>query len=98
MGERKIPVKNVESEEYSFFTEFQSFARSILLDKQPYLNAENGSGTIAILNAAQLSENIGRKAVMLDELKDFSLRALEKENSIWKAADILAADFNRQFL
>lgn len=97
MGQRRIPVENVLSEEQSFFSEFQSFARSILLRKQPYLNAENGAEIIAILNAAQLSEQKSRRAVSLEELKSFSRSAAAGQTDVWRASDNLAADFNRQF-
>lgn len=98
MGQRLIPVQTVDSEEYSFFSEFQNFARSILNRQQPFLNAQNGAATIAVLNAAQLSEREGRRTVTLDEMRQFSRDALKREPDVWKAADKLAMEFNRKFV
>lgn len=98
MGKRMIPVTNVGSEEYSFNCEFINLARSILKNKRPYYNAEIAQDTIAILNAAQLSEQCCRKTVSLEELKEYSLKALESEQDPWKAADMLCKAFNRKFL
>ena len=95
-GAAPHPVENVLSIDIRI-AEFQSFARSILLRKQPYLNAENGAEIIAILNAAQLSEQKGRRAVSLEELKSFSRSAAAGQTDVWQASDNLAADFNRQF-
>ena len=98
MGERLFPVDAVESEEYSFRCEFINFARAIQTGNQPFLNADTGSDTIAIINAAQLSEQRGRHAVTLEELKRVSAGYLTGAKDVWEASDRLVADLNRQFI
>ena len=97
LGERLIPVKSVGSEEYSFSSEFSNFLNSVNAGIVPFLSADTGALTIAVINAAQLSEQQGRIAVEIAELRRFSERYLEKTADIWTASDKLILDLNRQF-
>ena len=70
-GERRIPIKSYRSETLSFRDEIKSFLRSIESGQRIILDAATCAQTIRVINAAQLSELWGRKAVSMAELDGF---------------------------
>ncbi|MDE6880559.1 MAG: Gfo/Idh/MocA family oxidoreductase [Oscillospiraceae bacterium] len=62
-GEFSFPIKSYTSEAMSFAEEIRNFCVCIREGRRPFLDAKKGARTIQIINMAQLSETLDRKAV-----------------------------------
>lgn len=71
-GEFQFPIKTYASEDQSFREEIRNFCACIVSKKQPILGAETGAKTIRTINMAQLSEQLGRKTVTVEEFEAFA--------------------------
>ncbi len=62
-GDFSFPINSYTSEAMSFTEEMRNFYICIREGRRPFLNAKKGAQTIQIINMAQLSETLERKAV-----------------------------------
>ncbi len=71
----------------SFAGEIRNMCNCVLNKVEPLCNEKIGAETTAIVGAAYLSQKRGRKAVTLEEFKEYALKIREKEGE--KAPEVL---------
>lgn len=96
-GEHRIKVHRVEGEFESFVDEIRHFLRCVRDGKRSISEENMAQNTIKILNTAQLSEQMGRVALGLDEIERFSAPFVAQSETVWKAGDRIALELNRQY-
>lgn len=85
-GVRKIDLGKFDWID-SFVGEIRNMCSCILNKVEPLCNEKIGAETTAIVGAAYLSQKRGRKAVTLDEFKEYALKIREKEGE--RAPEVL---------
>lgn len=85
-GTRRIPVGRA-SWISSFPPEMRNMCKCVVDKVEPLSNEKIGAETMAIAGAAYLSQKRGKKAVSLDEFKEYALKIREKEGK--RASDVL---------
>ena len=89
-GTRRIPLDTAHfasSFKASFPREIRNMCNCVVEKVKPISNEKIGAETTAIVGAAYLSQKMGKKAVSLDEFKEYALKIREREGK--RAPDIL---------
>ena len=89
-------VRDEVTEAYSpyytgFIGQLRNMCRSVLEKKKPICNERIGAEAMAVINAAYLSEVRGRRAVSIDEFKEYALKIKEREGD--RASDVMMTKF-----
>lgn len=71
-GEHVFPIPSYASEERSFAEEISNFCHCVREGRMPALNAELAAVTIKMINAAQYSQMLGRRAVTLVDFEAYA--------------------------
>jgi len=92
LGGPRDDMTEVAIEEYSgFLGGIRNMCNCVIEGKKPTCDERIGAESQAIVDAAYLSQLRGRKAVSLEEYKDYARKTKEKEGD--KASDVLISRF-----
>ena len=92
LGGPRDDMTEVAKAEYSgFLGGIKNMCNCVIEGKKPIRDEKIGAESQAIVDAAYLSQLRGRKAVSLEEYKDYARETKEKEGN--KASDVLVSNF-----
>ncbi|MCZ6680087.1 MAG: Gfo/Idh/MocA family oxidoreductase [Candidatus Poribacteria bacterium] len=95
-GQTIVPIREFPSERISFIHEIEGFIDAVRMGKPPEIDVHYGAEVIAICGAAYLSA-IRKRAVSLEEFKDFSREYVQKYGDNEQAEAAILTDLLKPY-